>query len=136
MRPVWATATASATAEDGDAITCSLSSGAPRTIGDTSGAYNAAGGLSLSSPTRVGGWVSFNGKANYMDPTMSSWLGGYTFNVYAEDNNQPGTSADKFWIQIISNGAIVGACSMPSAASRSAVPAVPIAGGNIVAPHK
>jgi hypothetical protein len=97
---------------------------------------NAVSGLSLSSPTKVGGWVSFNGKANYMDPTMSSWLGGYTFNMYAEDNNQPGTGIDKFWLQLMYNGAIVGDCSMAGASGGGAVPAVPLGGGNVLVPHK
>jgi len=95
---------------------------------------NALGGLSLGdNPSVPMGWASFTGKATYVQPGWSDPAGNYSFIVYVEDRNEPGTGPDKFWFEVKDpSGAIVPAFSMsPDAASNAQA----TAGGNIVVPH-
>jgi YbbR domain-containing protein len=87
---------------------------------------NALDGLALSPTSSTTGWATFSGKSTYFAPGMLQPEGNHAFMVYAEDNTEPGTGVDKFWIQV-TNGL--------SLSSPAADNAVNISGGNIVVPH-
>jgi hypothetical protein len=79
------------------------------------------------------GWASFSGKATYLEPGWPEPEGNHEFIVYIEDRNEPGTGVDRFWIEVHDkDGAIIDDMSMLRDATDNAVP---IQGGNIVAPH-
>jgi hypothetical protein len=93
---------------------------------------NALYGLAMGVGPEFG-WASFSGKATYLEPGWMEVEGNHEFIVYVEDRNEPGTGADRFWIEVRDkdNVAIAG-MSMPHNATEYAEP---IEGGNIVAPH-
>ena len=80
------------------------------------------------------GWASFTGKATYLQPGWIDPVGNYSFIVYVEDRNQPGTGFDRFWVQIKDGGGnVVGTLSIsPDGPSN----AQSLTGGNIVVPHR
>jgi hypothetical protein len=79
------------------------------------------------------GWTSFSGKATYKSGQSSTPAGNYSFEVYAEDRNQPGTGTDRFWIELKDpSGNVVSAISRPRPSSSNTVP---LLGGNIKVPH-
>lgn len=87
---------------------------------------NSLGGLSLGSDSNVPmGWASFTGKAN-----NNIVDGNYTFTVYVEDRNEPGTGTDRFWVHF--KEAALESVSLPNTAIDNAVN---LNGGNIVVPH-
>jgi len=105
---------------------------------------NALSGLAIGSVSEESGgpygWASFSGKSTYLDPTMEEPEGNYSFTVYVEDRNEPGSEEDQFWITArAKDGSTIPAMSistmylpdLPSAPDH----AVEIQGGNIVAPH-
>ena len=94
---------------------------------------NALTGLSLSPANNAYGWASFTGKATYLEPGWADALGNYTFTVYVEDQNDPGTGTDRFWLEIKDkSGNIVSVMSMPRTGAANAVS---LGGGSIVVPH-
>ena len=100
---------------------------------------NSLGNLALGTNSSITpyGWVSFNGKATYLD---SSWpnaspVGNYSFTLYVEDNNEPGTGNDNFWMECKdSSGNIIDDMSL-SKVPHAADNALSLMGGNIVVPH-
>ena len=98
---------------------------------------NSLGGLSIGQGqdlTVPMGWASFTGKATYLQPGWIDPVGNYSFIVYVEDRNQPGTGFDRFWVQIKDGGGnVVGTLSIsPDGPSN----AQSLTGGNIVVPHR
>src|SRR5262249_7205328 len=89
---------------------------------------NAVAGLALSGPGSTPGWATFDGKATYQEATWPTAIGNYPFKVYVEDNAEPGTGKDKFWLQVTGG---ISLSSAPSAAAN----AVLLTGGNIQVPH-
>jgi hypothetical protein len=82
------------------------------------------------------GWAIFSGKGAYghVDALGSTNTGNYMFQAYVEDHGDPGTGADKFWIQIKDGGGnVVGTVSLNLTAIDNATL---LAGGNIVVPHQ
>jgi hypothetical protein len=95
---------------------------------------NALTGLSVAEATGSDGtygWVTLIGKATYGELGAEP-LGNYTFKLYAEDRNEPGTGIDRFWISAIKDGKPIA----PLTVSPTAAGALPIGGGNIAIPHK
>jgi hypothetical protein len=89
---------------------------------------NALNGLALGEDaSKPMGWASFSGKSTYQEPKWAQPVGNTAFTVYVEDRNEPGTGADRFWIEV------TGGLALPRTAT---VNAVPIVGGNIVVPHR
>lgn len=77
------------------------------------------------------GTVSFTGKATYnlITPSGGTTGGGnYSFSMYAEDNNEPGTGVDAFKMTL----------AAPSGGNPAgfSVPLTPLSGGNIQVPHQ
>ena len=88
---------------------------------------NALDGLALGD-----NWASFGGKATYQEPDWPEPIGNYKFLVYVEDHGEPGSGADRFWIEVKDKDGEIAPLSMP----RDAVDnAEVIDGGNIVVPH-
>jgi hypothetical protein len=87
---------------------------------------NALYGLALSPMNSDTGYATFAGKSTYQEPGWADPIGNYVFTVYVEDNNEPGTGIDAFWIQV------TGGLSMDS---PSTTYAEELDGGNIVVPH-
>ena len=85
---------------------------------------NALGGMAISGAT-----ATFSGKATYIEPGWPDATGNNSFVAYVEDNREPGTGQDKFWVQVTagSNGLY-----LPSPAAGNAQV---LSGGNIVVPH-
>ena len=80
------------------------------------------------------GWCSLSGKATYSEPGWPEPVGNYTFRLYAEDRNEPGTGIDRIWIEVKDKDGI--AAAPLSMASPATTMAAPIDGGNIAIPHK
>src|SRR5437667_3536105 len=97
---------------------------------------NSVGGLSIGQgqdPNVPTGWASFTGKATYLQPGWADPVGNYSFIVYVEDRNQPGTGFDRFWLQVKDGGgSLVGALSISPDGPTNAQG---LTGGNIVVPH-
>ena len=89
-----------------------------------------AGSLTLGTDNTPMGWASFNGKCNYTSilSGIATTVGNIPFKVYVEDQNEPGTGHDRFWIQTTGYPSL----SMSATASGNAVT---LNGGNIVVPH-
>ena len=85
---------------------------------------NALGGMAISGAT-----ATFSGKATYIEPGWPDATGNNSFVAYVEDNREPGTGQDKFWVQVTagSNGLY-----LPGPAAGNAQV---LSGGNIVVPH-
>ena len=64
---------------------------------------NALSGLSITSGSGYG-TVSFSGKATYTDLSLET-TGNYSFAMYAEDWNEPGSGNDFFWVRV-KNGTV------------------------------
>ena len=93
---------------------------------------NALSGLALGEVSTFT-WASFSGKATYLEHGWPEPEGNHEFIVYVEDQNEPGTGVDHFWIEVHDkDGAVIDDMSMLRDATDNAVP---IQGGNIVAPH-
>ena len=96
---------------------------------------NALNGLALGQPADGSfGWASFSGKATYLEPGWEEALGNHEFIVYVEDHDEPGSGADRFWIEVARDG-------LPQELSlaREATDndhSVLLSGGNIVVPHQ
>ncbi len=98
---------------------------------------NSLGGLSLGTnyPSMPFGWASFTGSATYQEPNWTDAVGNYSFTAYVEDNNEPGTGNDNFWIEVKNKAkTVVSPLSLSKDKYGHAI-AVPILGGNIVVPH-
>jgi VCBS repeat-containing protein len=99
---------------------------------------NALQGLSLGIETDSGtgetfGWASFTGKATYFEPGWPEPIGNHRFIAYVEDHNEPGTGIDRFWLETRDKQRnVIPVMSMATPAQDNAVP---LEGGNIVAPH-
>jgi hypothetical protein len=105
---------------------------------------NSMGALSIAKVTGETYYsATFQGKATYSvprtDPKLAPFCpadwkcGGYTFTVYVEDQKEPGSGADRFWIQVKDPaGAIVTKVSMSTSAVANAST---IVGGNIQVPQ-
>lgn len=97
---------------------------------------NALYGLALGERRADGetcGWASFSGKATYLEPGWPEPVGNHEFVAYVEDCDVPGTSVDRFWIQVKDrNRVLIEAMSMEAGAIDNAEE---LTGGNIVAPH-
>jgi hypothetical protein len=94
---------------------------------------NALHGLALGDDSSVPmGWASFSGKATYLEPGCPEPIGNHVFLVYVEDRGEPGTGADRFWIEVQDRDGNATMLSMP----REAVDNTEVlGGGNIVVPH-
>jgi hypothetical protein len=95
---------------------------------------NALEGLALGEDSSVPlGWASFSGKSTYLEPDWEDAQGNYSFTVYVEDHDEPGTGTDVIWIETRDkDGLVIPAMSRPEPAAANAIP---INGGNIVVPH-
>jgi hypothetical protein len=95
---------------------------------------NALEGLALGEDSSVPlGWASFSGKSTYLEPGWEDAQGNYSFTVYVEDHDEPGTGTDVIWIEARDkDGLVIPAMSRPETAAANAIP---INGGNIVVPH-
>jgi hypothetical protein len=95
---------------------------------------NALYGLALGEDPSVPlGWASFSGKSTYSEPGWPEPEGNYEFLVYVEDRNEPGSSVDRFWIEVKDkDGQVIPVMSMDHEAMDNAVE---LGGGNIVVPH-
>ena len=97
---------------------------------------NALTALSLgqgTTPLGVIGWATFTGKATYLAPGMTDAVGSYSYTVYVEDRNEPGTGTDRFWLETKDkNLAVVPDLSLQKQAAANTVG---ISGGNIFSPH-
>jgi hypothetical protein len=92
---------------------------------------NALDGLALGD-TGIFTWASFSGKATYLEPGWAEPIGNHQFLVYVEDHGEPGSGADRFWIEVQDKDRNVTVLSI----AREAVDyAVLMGGGNIVVPH-
>jgi PKD repeat protein len=91
-------------------------------------------GLALGeSSAPAYGWVSFSGKASYIEPGWSEPIGDYEFVVYIEDH-KPGTGPDRFWIEVHDSDAnVVDVMSMDRRAIDNTIV---INRGNIIVPHR
>jgi len=85
---------------------------------------NALYGLAVVDKT-----ASFSGKSTYQEPSWSEPVGNYEFVVYVEDNGEPGTGRDRFWIDVSDDSDHL---SLGPDAQDSWVL---LDGGNIVVPH-
>jgi VCBS repeat-containing protein len=96
---------------------------------------NALDGLALGENNGATcGWATFSGKSTYLEPGMPEPEGNHEFMTYVEDCNEPGTGADRFWIEVHDkDGAVIDALSMPRDAYDYAED---LMGGNIVVPHE
>src|SRR5256712_702647 len=85
---------------------------------------NALGGMAINGAT-----ATFSGKSTYIEPGWPVATGNNSFVAYVEDNREPGTGQDKFWVQVTagSNGLY-----LPGPAAGNAQV---LSGGNIVVPH-
>jgi len=95
---------------------------------------NALGGLAVGeSGDPSFGWASFNGKGTYRAPGWDDAVGNHEFTTYVEDHGEPGSGADRVWIQVLDKDDLVvpGLSIDPQATDN----AVLINGGNIVVPH-
>jgi hypothetical protein len=59
-------------------------------------------------------------------------IGNYLFNGYAQDNNEPGSGIDQFWINVTDSAQGVTDLSMPNPGISNLIN---ISGGNIIIPH-
>ena len=92
---------------------------------------NSLSALSIGAGTGYG-WASLIGKATfaYVQPDGTSQGGGnYSFTMYVEDRNQPGTGADVFSLRVTNPTGSFSASALDSPMKYT------ISGGNIVAPH-
>ena len=89
---------------------------------------NALTGLALSPANSDKGYATFSGKSTFYNSLTLVNNGNQDFVVYVEDNNEPGSGVDKFWIQ--TNG-----LPDPLGTPASSTTAVNINRGNIVVPH-
>jgi hypothetical protein len=96
---------------------------------------NALTGLAVGESSDAGGtfgWAAFTGKVTFKAPGEDA-VGNHTFTVYVEDRGEPGSGADRFWLQVRDqSGDIVPDLSLDVSASANAET---IGGGNIVVPH-
>jgi hypothetical protein len=95
---------------------------------------NALYGLAIGEDRTIPmGWASFSGKATYLAPGADT-EGNHEFIAYVEDRNNPGSGADRFWIEVRDkHGAVIAVISMdPQAADNTEE----IEDGAIVVPHK
>ena len=80
------------------------------------------------------GWAAISGKSTYTtwdSKTKSSETqGGQEFVLYVEDRNDPGGGTDRVWV----GGP--GALRLPGTPSTARANTVPLAGGNVSAPHQ
>ena len=95
---------------------------------------NSIFGLAIGEDPGVPmGWASFAGKATYLEPGWPEPEGNHEFRVYVEDNDNPGSGVDRFWLQVLDkDDNVIAAMSMDTTAVDNAVD---IGGGNIVVPH-
>src|SRR5947208_4294639 len=103
---------------------------------------NSMGGLAVAKVAGQSYYsASITGKATYGVPTTdpiltacNAWkCGGYGFNVYVEDRQEPGAGFDRYWIQVKDPAnAVVAQGSIAGAASTGAQT---ISGGNIQVPQ-
>jgi hypothetical protein len=95
---------------------------------------NSLEGLSLGrSSNPLMGWASITGKGTYLAPGWLQPEGNYSFILYVEDRNQPGTGTDRVWLQVKDKqGKVVLALSLPTPATSNNVP---ILGGNLFVQH-
>jgi hypothetical protein len=92
---------------------------------------NALFGLALGGSNF--GWASFSGKNTYLEPGWEEPEGNHTFIVYVEDHGEPGTGADRFWIEVLDKDNLgIPVMSMTEPATANATT---IMGGNVVVPH-
>jgi hypothetical protein len=81
------------------------------------------------------GWATFSGKSTYLEPGWEVPEGNYTFIVYVEDRDEPGTGVDRFWIEVLDkDNNIVPQMSMDEPATEEAN-SQQLHGGNIVVPR-
>jgi hypothetical protein len=81
------------------------------------------------------GWATFSGKSTYLEPGWEVPEGNYTFIVYVEDRDEPGTGVDRFWIEVLDkDNNVVPQMSMDEPATEEAN-SQQLHGGNIVVPH-
>jgi hypothetical protein len=105
---------------------------------------NSMGALAVAKPAGQAYYgATIDGKATYgvpaSEPSLAPFCpgvwkcGGYSFRVYVEDITEPGTGADRYWIQLKDpNGAVVAKASLAAAAGDNAKV---ISGGNIQVPQ-
>ncbi len=102
---------------------------------------NVMGTLSISKDaTGTFYTATLTGKATYSIPPSQGLLycndrkcGGYTFTVYVEDRQEPGTGFDRFWIQVKDPSGVI--VTKVSLAPPAATNAKTIDGGNIQVPQ-
>jgi hypothetical protein len=92
---------------------------------------NALYGLALGD-TGEFTWASFSGKATYLEPGWPEAIGNHQFVVYAEDNGEPGSGSDRFWIEVQAKDGTIMGLSIPRQAIDNAII---LRGGNIIVPH-
>jgi hypothetical protein len=95
---------------------------------------NSLYGLAIGEdPNIPRGWASFVGKATYLEPGWPEPEGNHEFRIYVEDNDNPGSGVDRFWLQVLDkDDNVIAAMSMDTTAVDKAVE---IGGGSIVVPH-
>ncbi len=89
-----------------------------------------AGSLALGTTDLPMGWATFSGKCTFTSilSDLATTFGNIQFNVYVEDRNEPGTLADRFWIQVTGYPEL---CLTAPPADNG----ISISGGNIMVPH-
>jgi len=92
---------------------------------------NALYGLAIGE-MEGGSWATANGKATYLEPGWAEPEGNYEFVAYVEDRGEPGSGADRFWIQVIDKSGGLTTLSMaPPTTGNAAI----LEGGNVIVPH-
>ena len=95
---------------------------------------NALNGLAIGEDPAIPlGWATLLGKSTYIEPGWDEAIGNHRFIMYVEDRGEPGTGADRFWLEIRDKGgAVIDVMSMENDAPTHTVT---ISGGNMVVPH-
>ncbi len=97
---------------------------------------NAVDGFSLSDATSTIGWASISGKSTYFDQwTMTRPEGNHDFAFYVEDQNEPGTGADRAWVRVVGGADLSLQTPASGLTPGTGGNAQVIGGGNIVVPH-
>jgi len=98
---------------------------------------NALSTLSLGTADRPAyGFATITGKATYLQPPWTDPLGGYSFTLYVEDRTDPGAGPDKVWLEMKDRYGNVTAPLSTSRIPSVQTNCVPLAGGNVYAPHR